>query len=341
MVSGLEIMWGKGQLIKHKNLPERKSMSKKDVNFHSKILLFGEYSIIQESMGLTLPYDIFKGKLTFDQAKDQCPEEFKSSKFHLNNFWNHLIKMESEKSSLVQLDLDKFKDELDKGLYFDSTIPQGFGIGSSGALVAAIYDRYAIDKIDIAEDLTKENIALLKKIFGQMESFFHGTSSGVDPLICYINLPLLIKSKEDIEPVKVVSRSNGKGAIFLIDTGTPRKTEPLVKYYMERMEEGSFREFVDKQLKPFTNNSIQAFLNGDHETLFGQITKLSEFQFKHFKPMIPKLFSRLWRKGLDSGEYYLKLCGAGGGGFILGFTENYEKAQKELEGHDLQLVCHI
>jgi mevalonate kinase len=29
-------------------------------------------------------------------------------------------------------------------MYFDSSIPQGYGVGS-GALVAAIYDRYAQD----------------------------------------------------------------------------------------------------------------------------------------------------------------------------------------------------
>jgi mevalonate kinase len=225
-------------------------------------------------------------------------------------------------------------------LYFDSSIPQGFGVGSSGALVAAIYDRYAENKVEI-DNITKESISTLKKTFAQMESYFHGTSSGVDPLICYINLPLLIRSKEDIEPVKVISKSNGKGAIFLIDTGTQRKTEPLVKYYMEKLEEGTFREFVDKQLKPFTNNCIQAFLQGDHETLFGYLTQLSAFQFKHFKPMIPAIFNRLWKKGLDSGEYYLKLCGAGGGGFILGFTQNFEKTKIELKDYKLELVCHI
>jgi len=207
--------------------------------------------------------------------------------------------------------------------------------------VAAVYDRYAIKKLDLETELDKDSISHLKRTFGQMESYFHGTSSGVDPLICYINVPLLIRSKEDIQPVKVASKRNGKGAIFLIDTGTPRKTEPLVKYYMEKMEEGSFREFVDKQLKPFTNNCIQAFLHGDHESLFGYLTQLSTFQFNHFKPMIPRLFKRLWKRGLDSGEYYLKLCGAGGGGFILGFTQNFENAQKELKDYKLELVCHI
>jgi mevalonate kinase len=315
-------------------------MSQQEQNFHSKILLFGEYSIIQESMGLTLPYDIFKGKLTFEKSTNPEVHQLKNSNADLKNYLNHLKSLQTKNELSVTLDLVKFEDELNKGLYFDSSIPQGFGVGSSGALVAAIYDRYAEQKIDI-DNITKESISILKKTFAQMESYFHGTSSGVDPLICYINLPLLIRSKEDIEPVKVISKSNGKGAIFLIDTGTQRKTEPLVKYYMEKLEEGTFREFVDKQLKPFTNNCIQAFLQGDHETLFGYLTQLSAFQFKHFKPMIPAIFNRLWKKGLDSGEYYLKLCGAGGGGFILGFTQNFEKTKLELKDYKLELVCHI
>ena len=50
-------------------------------------------------------------------------------------------------SSIVIFDFNKMNNELIEGLYFDSTIPQGYGVGSSGALVAAFYDRYAENKI--------------------------------------------------------------------------------------------------------------------------------------------------------------------------------------------------
>jgi mevalonate kinase len=56
-------------------------------------------------------------------------------------------------------------------MYFDSSIPQGYGVGSSGALVAAIYDRYAQDKITVLENLTRESYCK-KNIFSQM--LFHG-----------------------------------------------------------------------------------------------------------------------------------------------------------------------
>jgi mevalonate kinase len=57
--------------------------------------------------------------------------------------------------------------------------------------------------------------------------------------------------------------------------------------------------------------------------------------------MIPRLFKKLWKKGLDTGDYYLKLCGAGGGGFILGFTQNYEATKEHLKDHKLEVVCAI
>lgn len=316
-------------------------MEEKKSTFHSKILLFGEYSIIQDSMGLTVPYDIFRGSLTFDAQDDESNEGRLVSNQHLRDFLQYIKRQLSEGSLSFKFDTAAFEKDLNKGLYFHSNIPQGFGIGSSGALVAAVYDKYVEDKVSLETAPSREDITHLKKVLGVMESYFHGHSSGVDPLICYLNLPLLIKGKEDIEPVQVAMKKDGQGAIFLIDTGISRKTEPLVKYYMQKMEQPTFREFVDKQLKPFANNCIQAFLEGDTETLFGYLQKLSHFQFEHFKPMIPRFFNKYWKRGLDSGDYYLKLCGAGGGGFILGFTRDMDKARTQLKGQKLEVLSYI
>ncbi|MCO5248809.1 MAG: hypothetical protein M9887_07680 [Chitinophagales bacterium] len=314
-------------------------MADTQASFHSKVLLFGEYSIIQDSMGLTVPYEIFKGTLTF---ADNIGEEYKTvSNSHLKGLLEYIQKEIEAGVLKFDFDTETFKNDIEKGIYFQSSIPQGFGIGSSGALIAAVYSRYVKDKVSLEDTPTKDSISRLKTEMGIMESYFHGKSSGVDPLICYLNLPLLIKGKDDIEPVKVAMKRDGKGAIFLIDTGIARKAEPLVKYYMEQMEQPTYREFVDKQLKPFVNNCIQAFLEGDTETLFGYLHKLSQFQFQHFKPMIPKLFNKHWEKGLKSGDYYLKLCGAGGGGFILGFTKNFQKTQSQLKGQKLEVLSYI
>ena len=49
----------------------------------------------------------------------------------------------------------------------------------------------------------------------------------------------------------------------------------------------------------------------------------------------------VWKKGIESGDYYLKLCGSGGGGYILGFTRDYEKAKAQLKDYQLELVQRI
>lgn len=316
-------------------------MAEKSPYFHSKILLFGEYSVIHNSMALTVPFDDYNGKLSFEAINHDSIDTKNNSTSHLKKYALYISECIKDNRLKINFDINRFNEDIEKGLYFHSTIPQGFGVGSSGALVAAIYDKYVIDKISLETTPCKEEIASLKHIFSVMESHFHGTSSGVDPLICYLNLPLLIKGKDNIVPVKVSLQNDGKGAIFLIDTGITRKSEPLVKYYMQRLEEHTYREFVDKQLKPFANNCIQAFLEGDKETLFAYLKKLSKFQFDHFKPMIPKIFNTYWQDGLDSGDYYLKLCGAGGGGYLLGFTENFEKTKKHLKGQKLEVLCNI
>ena len=38
--------------------------------------------------------------------------------------------------------------------------------------------------------------------------------------------------------------------------------------------------------------------------------------------MIPDDINKIWEKGLNEYQYSLKLCGAGGGGFFLGFANN-------------------
>ena len=57
--------------------------------------------------------------------------------------------------------------------------------------------------------------------------------------------------------------------------------------------------------------------------------------------MIPNKYHSLWQKGIDNDSYFLKLCGSGGGGYILGFTKNIEKAKKELTGHKIEVVYNF
>lgn len=304
--------------------------------FYAKILLFGEYGIIKDSKGLSIPYNFYNGALKTDQNPNHSA--IKSNR-NLKKFIQYLASLDS---LLVSFNLDQLQKDVNVGMYFDSSIPQGYGVGSSGALVAALYDKYANDKITVLENLTREKLLKLKAIFSEMESFFHGKSSGLDPLNSYLSIPILINSQDNIEATGIPSQNtNGKGAVFLIDSGIIGETAPMVGIFMEKMKHEGFRSMLKNQFIKHTDACVEDFLKGDLKSLLSNTKQLSKVALNHFKPMIPKQFHSIWKKGIDTNDYYLKLCGSGGGGYILGFTEDLEAAKMSLENYKLEVVYNF
>lgn len=304
--------------------------------FYSKILLFGEYGIIQDSKGLSIPYNFYNGAL---KREVNPSEEAIKSNENLKRFVSYLETLQSEQPELVTFDLVTLKNDVATGMFFDSSIPQGYGVGSSGALVAAIYDKYAQHKITVLENLTREKLLKLKMIFGQMESFFHGKSSGLDPLNSYLSIPILINSKDNIEATGIPTQSlEGNGAVFLLDSGIVGETAPMVTIFMEKLKDQGFRKMLKSEFIKHTDACVENFLGGDMKSLFANTKKLSKVVLNNFKPMIPEQFHTIWQKGIDSNDYYLKLCGSGGGGYILGFTQDLEKARVSLKDYKLEVV---
>ena len=210
--------------------------------FYSKILLFGEYGIIRDSKGLSIPYNFYNGALKIEEHPSD--EAIKSNE-SLKRFVTYLENLQQSKPELVAFNLEVLKTDVLNGMFFDSSIPQGYGVGSSGALVAAIYDKYAHNKITVLENLTREKLLQLKSIFSEMESFFHGKSSGLDPLNSYLSIPILINSKDNIEATGIPTQSlTGKGAVFLLDSGITGETAPMVTIFMEKLKDEGFRKIL-------------------------------------------------------------------------------------------------
>ena len=278
-------------------------------------------------MALLIPYSLFEGKLTFrrDNTTTIDPE--------LKAFSLYIKQLIDNNQLSFLFDLTSLEFDISQGLFFDSTIPQGYGVGSSGALVAAIFDRYEQETVENKADIKK-----LKSIFAQMESHFHGSSSGVDPLISYLNSPILIKGKNQLGSVSIPKFTKGKGGIFLLNTKRSRKTEPLVNLFLEKSRNESYFNLCEDVLKPITNHCIDNFLNVDIDLLLKNFKLLSAFQHEHFSPMIPKLYREVWSEGLATNNYSLKLCGAGGGGFLMGITDDFQKVKRVLAAHELRLL---
>lgn len=315
-------------------------------SFFSKILLFGEYSIILHSKALVIPYQHFQGYLTFSK------ENGLSSNRVLRDLYHYLLRLAENDKLLSRYDFERFKKDLDNQLYFKSSIPVGYGVGSSGALSAAIYSKYAKDKITMSPDDDQESfsgftlshqhddeekkkqtvsakkLASLRNILSQVESYFHGTSSGLDPLSCYLKVPLHLNNNTDIKTTDMSSMMlEDDHAIFLLNAGEPKNTGKLVKNFLQKTENAAFKSWMTQHYIPVNNRCVDHFISGKKTDFFDNLTELSTMQMTQFSSLIPERFLEFFHHGIKSQNFLLKLCGAGGGGFMLGFTSHLSKVE--------------
>jgi len=276
-------------------------------HFYSKILLFGEYAIIKGSRGIAIPFQNYSGRFEFANSKDSVP-----ANLALDQFSAYL-----QNSGILShvLDIDQFQEDINKGLYFRSNIPCGHGLGSSGALCAAIFCRYAYN-FELKNDYSSKELKYIQDHLALLESFYHGTSSGLDCLISLINKPILISGRNEL---KIIDRPNFEhfGFFYLLDSNISRKTAPLVHYFLDQLDRNDdFKNSVSKFI--IDTNSIIDTVNTSNRSEFSRLfEEISQMQLKTFSHMVPDELKQLWRAGLESKEYFFKLCGAGGGGFFL------------------------
>jgi len=274
------------------------------MSYPSKLLLFGEYLLLLGARALAVPVPVFSGEWAWS-----APGQPGNRREQLLKFANSL-----ELKSVSGLDYDAFRHDIGKGLHFHSNIPAGYGLGSSGALCAAVYDRYAQEKTTSPGEL--------KSAFARMESHFHGQSSGIDPLTSYLNRPLLIAGRDDVSFFEAQPWPEAPPAVFLLDSGQPRRTGPLVQWFLEKSGESDFAARLRDGLLSTHEALLSAWQNADEARFWPALRRLSAFQLENMPPMIPEHLRPVWECGLRDNDFVLKICGAGGGGYILGFARH-------------------
>lgn len=292
--------------------------------FFGKLMLFGEYSIIHGSPALLMP------------VRDvRCSWDFISEKTGMSavvsnrNLLSYAEYLRNDAQLSRTIDTDRFISEIDDGLYLKSDIPSGYGMGSSGALVAAVYDRFAFKK-----DLSHME---LKSVFAKMENKFHGNSSGIDPLQCYIGQPFVLNADNSL-----LMLDNGFMAqnihLFLVDTKVKGHTGPLVMYFERQRGSTDYLNRFENEYVPCVSECIHNLVAGDADKFFDSLSRLSELQLKLLEPMIPDMIKPLFNVHNRDFRFGIKILGSGGGGYMLGFTDNREKTQYLLDGMRYQTV---
>ncbi|MCB2195935.1 MAG: mevalonate kinase [Bacteroidetes bacterium] len=302
------------------------------MSFNAKILLFGEYLVLHNSDALLIPLSRYSGELAFINTLDGDSDNTHSNRI-LVDFYNDLIKEYRPESLTGWFDLTQLKHDVDAGLYFDSDIPVGYGVGSSGALVAALFDKYS--KFPLEH--WKKDLTALKTNLSVLESYFHGKSSGLDPLLSYLDSPIFLQNNKIILDENHYADFNP----FLIDTKKSRATEGLVNLFNEKCLSTAYFNIIQTRLITANNQCIQFLRKGDKDRFFSSLKELSVLQLEYFREMILPEYESVWMQGLDSGEFYLKLCGAGGGGYLLGFATDKQvikQLKNEVQSEVIEII---
>ena len=269
----------------------------------AKLLLFGEHTVLHGSGALAVPLPGFSARL---RIRDPTAAPTTSD---ADVFASWLTNARSRPELTDVLDFATWEREA-TCLSVASDIPRGYGVGSSGALTALAYRRYATPAADVPTSVLRARLAAL-------EGFFHGRSSGLDPLVCYANRPIRIAPGGGVELLR--DRLDLTGW-FLLDSRRSRTGQEAIAAFGARAQNRTWRTEVLPPLAELTDRLIAETLLGAPAP--GLLRALSERQLAALPFLIPTAVEAVWRRWLGDGVAYLKLCGAGAGGFYLGYARN-------------------
>jgi mevalonate kinase len=263
--------------------------------YPAKVLLFGEYTVLFGGQALAIPYPRYSG--IWKKVGYPTFRQFADLVTHLERVNEQLVS---------PLDLKAFRTLLDQQYLFVSDIPIGVGLGSSAALTASLYDMFA-NPAGLTLEARKNDLALI-------ESFYHGKSSGFDALVS-LQQKSLIQTATGI--IQMENPPTAAGYSYLLYTGSPRNTQPLVQWFQKACEDKRFRGSME-WLAEVSKKAIMQYIRG--KDTFDTVQQISRLQLKLLDHLIIPELRDLWEKALSEDHYSLKICGAGGGGCYLVFS---------------------
>ncbi len=266
--------------------------------YPSKLLLFGEYTVLSGSQALAVPLSHWKG----EWRQDENAVIHEDSPLYAYVDWLKAHDLISAASAAHMI------TDAEEGWMYEADIPIGYGLGSSGAFVAALYDRY----------ITKENTTTpssVLEMLSRMEGYFHGSSSGMDPMVSYSGEAVYKNEQGAFQCVHDPGWPEGY-KVYLLDSGIERSTGPLVQIFKELLKDPEFKTKIKRELIPVVEHAIHFYLSGTGSMLEECLSVISQFEREYFSMLIPDPVKDQWDELIEIPGVYVKFCGAGGGGYF-------------------------
>ena len=107
-------------------------------------------------------------------------------------------------------------------------------------------------------------------------------------------------------------------SVRLLDSGLQRTGREKIQVLFDAYEANN------EQFYPLIERNSQASFNlfDPHISLsLNDVKRISKLQLELMDFLITPEVKELWKLGLETDDYYIKICGAGGGGYYLVFAD--------------------
>jgi D-glycero-alpha-D-manno-heptose-7-phosphate kinase len=221
-----------------------------------------------------------------------------------------------------------------------SDIPAGTGLGSSGsfttALLAALhtFKKEFVPPRDLAEQACHIELNLLKEPIGKQDQYI----SAFGGITCFQFLP---DGQVVVEPLKMPAEAlaNLEDNLLLFFTGSSRSASEILRDQDNRTRQSS-REMLENLhfTKQLGMESRDALLAGE----LRKFADLMHVHWEHKKKRSPGVSSdsidRWYELARANGALGGKLIGAGGGGFLMLYTEQKTRLRQVMRKAGLREV---
>jgi D-glycero-alpha-D-manno-heptose-7-phosphate kinase len=208
-----------------------------------------------------------------------------------------------------------------------SDIPAGTGMGSSGSFTTALlcalhtWKRDFVLPQDLAEQACHIELDLLKEPIGKQDQYI----AAFGGITCFEFLP---DDRVKVEPLKLSPETlaNLEDGVLLFFTGSSRNASDILRDQDSKTKENNSEMLQNLHFtKQLGIESREALLAGDLK----KFADLMNVHWEHKRQRSPGMSSgeidRLYQLARNNGALGGKLIGAGGGGFLMFYTE--EKAR--------------
>ncbi|MHB8918162.1 MAG: GHMP family kinase ATP-binding protein [Desulfocucumaceae bacterium] len=219
-------------------------------------------------------------------------------------------------------------------------IPAGTGLGSSGSFTTALlkalytYRKSLIQPMDLAENACHIEIDLLGEPVGKQDQYI----ASYGGITCF---NFLEDNRVEAWPLRISNETlyNLEDNLLLFFTGYSREASSILKEQDVKSKEKD-RGMVENLhfVKELGYRSKEAFESGDLRE-FARIMNVHwDYKKKRSGSMSNSRIDDWYRLALDNGALGGKLIGAGGGGFLMFYTEDKVRLRHAMTRAGLQEV---